>query len=456
MFMTWSKDYLKHIRFPSLDELLKARVVVSTCCTAGRLHAIGPEPGIQPGHFQFIAVDEAGQATEPETLVSLEGLIDANTLVVLAGDPQQLGPVIRSAAASKYGLGLSMLERLFQRGLYKRSAGLHTYNPRFITKLIKNYRSHPKILDVPNRLFYDGELEASADHAVTHSFIDWAHLPNAKIPVVFHGVVGKEMREGNSPSWFNPEEALLVEGYVKKVLEFARAGCGPADIGVISPYRKQVQKIKDLLQRTIKEPRARRELMVGSVEQFQGQERKVIITSMVRSEPAHLEFDKKYNLGFLNNPKRFNVMVTRAQALLVLIGNPLLANTDPVWRELLHCCIRNGCYTGFPLPEALVEKARNPEDELTAAAAQAESMLVEEMQALGLTTAEELREDEEELEEAVSTTREDVEWSDERYYRYFSPVHDATLHPLLVHDFKLYQLMFAGPEKFLVLNYNEQ
>ncbi len=156
------------------------------------------------------------------------------------------------------------------------------------------------------------------------------------------------MREGNSPSWFNPDEAIVVNEWIQKVREYKRAGCSASGIGVISPYRKQVDKIKQLLKHSM--PTDYKSLMVGSVENFQGQERRVIIVSIVRSQAQYLAFDAKYNLGFLDQPKRFNVATTRPQALLVVVGNPLLVANDASWGPLLRRCIASGAYKGPPLP----------------------------------------------------------------------------------------------------------
>ena len=114
-------------------------------------------------------------------------------------------------------------------------------NSRFFTKLLKNYRSHPAILTQPNQMFYDDELQACADVMLRESLCSWEGLPKRGFPVVFHGVVGEDMREERSPSFFNPQEVNVVVQYVESLLE-ARGGVKvkEADIGVISPYRKQV------------------------------------------------------------------------------------------------------------------------------------------------------------------------------------------------------------------------
>ena len=90
---------------------------------------------------------------------------------------------------------------------------------------------------------------------------------------------------------------------------------------------------------------------VGSVEQFQGQERRVIIISTVRSSKEYIESDVKHNLGFLVNPKRFNVAITRPQALLIVIGNPYVLAQDIHWAALLQYAAAHGEYKGCDLPD---------------------------------------------------------------------------------------------------------
>jgi putative helicase MOV10L1 len=89
---------------------------------------------------------------------------------------------------------------------------------------------------------------------------------------------------------------------------------------------------------------------IGSVEEFQGQERKVIILSAVRSSPTLIKTDICHALGFIASPKRLNVALTRARALLIILGNPHLLARDPYWRSVLNYCVKHGGYTGCDLP----------------------------------------------------------------------------------------------------------
>merc|ERR1712240_912185 len=105
------------------------------------------------------------------------------------------------------------------------------------------------------------------------------------------------------------------------------------------------EKKKPWLQRT-KEGGVKKIPTVGSTEEFQGQERKVIIVSTVRSTPEYVNTDNQYRLGFLANPKRFNVAITRAKALLIIVGNPHILGQDEDWRALLNFSLDRGCYKG--------------------------------------------------------------------------------------------------------------
>mmetsp|Transcript_3290 Transcript_3290/g.3911 ORF Transcript_3290/g.3911 Transcript_3290/m.3911 type:complete len:308 (-) Transcript_3290:167-1090(-) len=244
--------------------------------------------------------------------------------------------------AKQFGLGVSFLERLSQLPVYSRDSKTLKFPEKVITKLVRNYRSHESILKVPNRLFYDNELQKEADPFLSDSLEQWEQLPTKGFPIIFHGVEGEDKREGNSPSWFNPEEAMVVRNYVDLLVRDTKRNRVPASsIGIVTPYQKQVQKIRQLMG-----AHGYSDCTVGSVEQFQGSERRVIIVSTVRSSVEYMEFDTKYQLGFLSNSKRFNVAITRAQALLIVVGNPKVLSRDPCWNAFLNYCIEHGGYTG--------------------------------------------------------------------------------------------------------------
>lgn len=219
---------------PSVEELRKARVVVSTCFSSSLIAMIGFNwwisllhllhylnislfsfLGVPRKHFTHIFVDEAGHAQEPEGLLPAASLLGRKATLVLVGDPNQLGPIVRSNVAKLHGLEVSFLQRLMGLPLYNsyslEDGQYEGFNPALVTKLKKNYRSHPAILHVPSVLFYDGELEAYASVMHRESLCEWDGLTNKnQFPIIFHGVLGKDMREGNSPSFYNAAEVSEV------------------------------------------------------------------------------------------------------------------------------------------------------------------------------------------------------------------------------------------------------
>ncbi|NWS47758.1 SDE3 helicase, partial [Probosciger aterrimus] len=349
--------------YPSKEHLGRYRILITTLVTAGRLVSAN----FPPGYFSHVFIDECGQAVEPECVVAIAGLLTAmdqdtnpdGGQLVLAGDPQQLGPVLTSPLAIKHGLGTSLLERLMLHNpLYKKSS--EGYDPQFVTKLLWNYRSHEAILRIPNELFYDSELKAceSNEFDVRSLYCNWEELPEKGFPIIFHGVCGEDRREAKSPSFFNTTEIEVLVQYLKKLLQSrGKGGCpsvSPKEVGIISPYRKQVEKIRKAITSLDPVLRALPDislLKVGSVEEFQGQERRIILISTVRSHGEHLHLDQNFKLGFLKNPKRFNVAITRAKALLIVVGNPEVLSKDQHWQRLLRYCREEGGYTGYPYEE---------------------------------------------------------------------------------------------------------
>ncbi|KAK3556979.1 hypothetical protein QTP70_022320 [Hemibagrus guttatus] len=344
----WDESQDRFI-LPSKQTLMDYTVIVVTVITAGRLVS----GGIPVGHFTHIFIDEAGQAVEPECVVGIAGLLHPEKgQLVLAGDPKQLGPILRSPLAQQHGLGLSLLERLMtQNSLYQKNQDDHQgYNSLFVTKLLRNYRSHPAILKIPNELFYENELQEFANQMEREAFCQWEHLPKQGFPVIFHGVMGKDERETNSPSFFNVSEIEVLISYLKK-LQISQGKKGlpklsANDIGIIAPYRKQVEKMQKAL-RTVKELHQWKDIKVGSVEEFQGQEKMVIMVSAVRSSKSYVKMDQDFNIGFLTNEKRFNVAMTRAKALLIVVGNPVILSKNPTWQRFLQYCEQEQGYTGF-------------------------------------------------------------------------------------------------------------
>jgi superfamily I DNA and/or RNA helicase len=317
--------------------LNKYQVVVATCAMAGKLY----NNGMDRHHFDVVVVDECGHAWESEVVAASSFLLKATGLLVLAGDPMQLGPVTHSDTDMK----TSMLERLVARPIYARDLekfpATGGYDPSCVTKLLQTYRCHPQIIKVSNELFYDNDLlDKSGPEART--LLSWDYLIKSVFPLIFHGVNGENERESNNPSWFNQSEVEQVLQYVQLLRDHARVL--PSDIGIIAPYQKQVKKI----QMGLRVRGYDKNIMVGSCEQFQGQEKRVIIISTVRTSKELIAYDSRFQLGFVANCKRMNVAITRAKALLIVIGSPAVLKEDKHWRCLLKHCHDNGAYTGVP------------------------------------------------------------------------------------------------------------
>ncbi|KAG8954837.1 hypothetical protein FRC04_010319 [Tulasnella sp. 424] len=327
------KDRDGYFTVQGAQHLKQFSVVVSTCLSASIPFGVG----VEVGHFSHIFIDEAGQAMEPEIMVPIKTMADDRTTIVLSGDPKQLGPIVRSAVASHLGLATSFLNRLVDREVYSNSASVGVT----MVKLTKNWRSHDAILRFPNETFYNGELEACAPCTVIDSLLESPVLARKNFPVVFHGIAGLDDREAGSPSYFNIDEISLICKYVDELRSDRVRRLTDHDIGVISPYNAQGKKLRrrlDMQYQNIK---------VGSVEEFQGQERTVILITTVRSQVSNVAHDLKHILGFLVNPRRMNVALTRAKALLVVVGNPSILGLDPLWRKFLNYVHRNGGWKGL-------------------------------------------------------------------------------------------------------------
>lgn len=323
-------------RLPSYEELYAKRIVICTLISAGKL----VQARIKPKHFEYVFVDECGSATEASALVPIAGIISTqnslNGSIILSGDPKQLGPVTRSEFAANMGLHVSMLERLMNLPLYMKDPQTNCYNTNVIIKLLRNYRSHEAILQFSNKMFYQGELQPCASPDSVNWALDWTELPASNFPIIFESTMGKLAREKDSPSYFNQREIEIVEFYIRMIIcnGINKHDISQQSIGVISPYKKQCIKLKQMCQR-----HGWNDIEVGSVEAFQGREKPIMILTTVRSGTS--------GVGFLSNVKRLNVAMTRAKALLIIIGNPQTLQQDPNWFEFIRYCYKASAIRGI-------------------------------------------------------------------------------------------------------------
>jgi helicase MOV-10 len=247
-----------------ISKIMNCQITVATVNMAARLWCTGGNNKksnggdcIPRGYFDVLCVDEAGHATEPEVIAVAATLMnfhednnnDNPGQIILAGDPQQLGPIITSNLCKKCKMDQSYMERLIKTcpPYMLESNNNNKYRPELVTLLVDNYRSHPDILKLPNEMFYRNELIPRGDKFTTHSMTKWEHLPVPNFPIIFHAVDGENSREGSSPSWFNIEEAMVVVDYVNNLVKHSKPKISQDDIGVITPYARQVQKVSFFL-----------------------------------------------------------------------------------------------------------------------------------------------------------------------------------------------------------------
>ncbi|KAL4762696.1 putative regulator of nonsense transcripts [Aspergillus foveolatus] len=248
--------------------------------------------------FRTVLIDESTQSAEPECMIPL---VLGCKQVVLVGDHQQLGPVIMNKKAAKAGLNQSLFERL--------------------------YRMHPCLSEFPSNMFYEGSLQngiTSFDRLRREVDFPWPILDS---PMMFWSNLGNEEISASGTSYLNRTEAANVE---KIVTRFFKAGVQPKDIGIITPYEGQRSYIVSSMQATGTFKKEHyKEIEVASVDAFQGREKDFIILSCVRSNDHQ-------GIGFLSDPRRLNVALTRAKYGLVILGNPKVLSKHPLWNCLLQ------------------------------------------------------------------------------------------------------------------------
>ncbi|PQM42560.1 regulator of nonsense transcripts 1 homolog isoform X1 [Prunus yedoensis var. nudiflora] len=294
-----------------------ADVICCTCVGAG-------DPRLANFRFRQVLIDESTQATEPECLIPL--VLGAKQ-VVLVGDHCQLGPVIMCKKAARAGLAQSLFERLVLLGVKP-------------IRLQVQYRMHPALSEFPSNSFYEGTLQNGVTiNERQSSGIDFPWpVPNR--PMFFYVQMGQEEISASGTSYLNRTEAANVE---KIVTTFLRSGVVPSQIGVITPYEGQRAYIVNYMSRNgALRQQLYKEIEVASVDSFQGREKDYIILSCVRS-------NEHQGIGFLNDPRRLNVALTRARYGIVILGNPKVLSKQPLWNSLLTHYKEHECLVEGPL-----------------------------------------------------------------------------------------------------------
>jgi len=169
-------------------------------------------------------------------------------------------------------------------------------------------------------------------------------IGNAQAPVrIFHTETLEECEHG-SPSFYNQGEVLVIKKIIMNLLLDDDINLN--DIGLITPYRKQEDKLKKMIfalhkfeklvyRNKVLTADDVKKIKVGTVETFQGQERDIMIISVVRSNKLNLKHDRRFKLGFMDNHKRMNVAISRAKEMLIIVGNTHILSMDQFWGQFL-------------------------------------------------------------------------------------------------------------------------
>lgn len=332
---TDERRYKSLTRLCEREILTAADVILCTCVGAG-------DPRLAKMKFRTVLIDEATQATEPECMIPLTLGVKQ---VVMVGDHQQLGPTIMNKKAARAGLTQSMFERLVLLG----------NRP---IRLQVQYRMHPCLSEFPSNMFYEGSLQngvTAPERIKKNVDFPW---PQPSTPMCFHCNLGQEEISSSGTSFLNRTEASNVE---KMVTRFFKAGVTPNQIGIVTPYEGQRSYIVTHMQSngTLKKD-LYKDIEVASVDAFQGREKDYIILSCVRSNDHQ-------GIGFLNDPRRLNVALTRAKYGVVVLGNPKVLSKHALWHFLLTSYKEKSCLVEGPLNNLVpslvqLSKPRKPLD----------------------------------------------------------------------------------------------
>lgn len=290
----------------------EARVIASTLVGAANRLLDGQK-------YATLFIDEAAQALEAACWIPLRRV----SRVVLAGDHCQLPPTVKSIAALKAGLGKTLMERIVET------------HPETVTLLKIQYRMNDDIMRFSSNYFYDGQVE-SAPEVRFRGILDldtpmtWIDTSEFSENSEDSELSFKEEFVGESYGRINTNEAMLtlhvLQNYFSKIGR-QRLLDERIDVGIISPYRAQVQLLRRMLIKREYFKPFRRLISVNTVDGFQGQERDVIVISLVRS-------NDEGQIGFLRDLRRMNVAITRARMKVIILGDRQTLTRHPFYRQL--------------------------------------------------------------------------------------------------------------------------
>ena len=281
----------------------EARVIA--CTLTGAANRV-----LEGEKYSTLFIDEAAQALEAACWIAIRKA----GRVVLAGDHCQLPPTVKSIAALKGGLGKTLMERIVEQ------------KSDVVTLLTMQYRMNERIMQFSSDYFYNGAVTTAPE--VSHRGILDYDLPMVWIDTA--DVDGKDEFVGESFGRINRAEAELtlatLQDYFDKIGK-NRIFDESIDVGIISPYRAQVQMLRKMIRQKEYFRPYRQMITVNTVDGFQGQERDIILISLVRSNDGG-------DIGFLRDLRRMNVAITRARMKLIILGSAQTMTSHPFYKKL--------------------------------------------------------------------------------------------------------------------------
>lgn len=326
------EDWANALEDRLVDDILSGAQAI-TCTLVGAAH-----PLLARRTFRTCVIDEAGQALEPACWIPMAKC----SRVVLAGDPFQLPPTVKSLEAARSGLSVTLMERAIP------------LLPGQVSLLQVQYRMNRAIMAFSNQYFYGGALIAhdSVKDRRLLGLSSGGEVLTVFDPVTFIDTAGTGFEEQlvkahpadrkGSPSRCNPDEAVLIREHLLMLAKAVPDDQMPS-IAVLSPYREQVNQLENLFREDSETSGwmapigARPLLTVQTIDGFQGQERDVVYISLVRS-------NNRGEIGFLKDYRRMNVAMTRARKLLVVVGDSATVGNNPFYKAFMAHCEQTGRY----------------------------------------------------------------------------------------------------------------
>lgn len=296
----WAKDLEQRLITDIVDN---AQVIATTLVGASHQQLEGLR-------VETVVIDEASQATEPECW---NAMLKAHR-VILAGDHHQLPPTVKSKDAQALGLDHTLLDLLADKVRYTHRLGVQ-------------YRMNDALLAFPNKAFYGGKL-------LSHEGNRNQQLDDGQSSVIWIDTCGCGFEEQTSlehKSRWNEGEFFVIREHLLANMDTYR----PLSIGLVSPYSQQVRYMR----RVVEEEESLRglDLKIDTIDAFQGQERDLIILSLVRSNDTQ-------TMGFLADVRRLNVAITRSRYRLVIVGDSATVGVHPTYGHFVDHIEQHGLY----------------------------------------------------------------------------------------------------------------